>query len=202
MGQHHYGTEKVLLGSKNSQKLTKSAFTGIDLSLLWLQLTPPRPATRPAGARSGSRPAPCAGPASPWARVSGTPPGDTRADGCSGPSRARSPRRCRPTCCGRWATQVGLSAGVASPPGPHGPVLLRVELDVVSCPWSLAPVVGGVCFCGSSNCLVLFTFCVLFPCTVSEVTRSRLWSVSLLLTHVNRHSTAPARADWQSSRVL
>lgn len=29
MGQHHYGTEKVLLGSKNSQKLTKSAFTGI-----------------------------------------------------------------------------------------------------------------------------------------------------------------------------
>ena len=79
-----------------------------------LQQSPARPVTRPAGARSGSRHGPCAGPASPWAPASGTPLGDTRVGGCSGPSRARSPRRCRPTCCGRWATQVGVGAGQAS----------------------------------------------------------------------------------------
>ena len=79
-----------------------------------LQLNLARPVTRPSGARSGSRHGPCAGPASPWALASGMPLGDTRVGGCSGPSRARSPRRCRPTCCGRWATQVGVGAGQAS----------------------------------------------------------------------------------------
>ena len=155
-----------------------------------LQLSPARPVTRPAGARSGSRHGPCAGPASPWAPASGMPPGDTQVGGCSGPSHARWPRRCRPTCCGRWATQVGLGAGkaaslsrpVAEGVPPHAPVL-QVEHSAgpLSCLWVTAPV-----FVWSCSLFVSYCF----------------WGGQGMFLPSGQTCATHARADWRSSGVL
>lgn len=132
----------------------------------WLQPIPERPVTKPGGARSGSRRGPCEEPASPWALGSGTLQGDTRVDGCCEPSRARSPRPCRPTCSGRWATQVRAVlpgargawcpgafrlGGLVLQRGPPAPaLLLRGELDTSGGPPPPPPLTSamlGFCFC-------------------------------------------------------
>lgn len=79
----------------------------------------------------------------------------------------------------------------------HLCISLFVELDIVSCPSSLTPVVLGICCCCFYNCLILFTFCVLFSCTISEVRRGRLQSISFLMTDPwTNTALSTVGADW------
>lgn len=98
--------------------------------------------------------------------------------------------------CVPWAWKQGRVWCPGGPPlrclaqKPGGLMHLCISL-FVELPFFYDSCIYCYCF---YNCVILFTFCVLFFCTISEVRQGRLWSISFLVTNTalsqNKHSTA------------